>query len=322
MWNRVLWLDGQLRQDAAPSWESLREEFGVSRRTALDTVRFLRESLGAPVQYSKRRKGYVYAQAGYALPSVLMGEGEFLAVVLAMQASRQMLGTSVGQALEQTLSKLVGALPEHVHVDLAALRNSVYVGGLEPENVPVEMLRDFERAARERRLLELTYYTISRDEVGTRVVEPHLLMSVNGKWQLVCWDPGQGGDRSFKLERVRQYRVLDETFERRPQLAREEYVAGGFFSEFGLEPVEVVLRFDAWQARWIRERRWHASQRLEKLDDGGVLLRMRVAAGDELLRWILSYGGHVQLLKPEWLAHKVADVAESLLRQYDRKPPA
>ena len=69
----------------------------------------------------------------------------------------------------------------------------------------------------------------------------------------------------------------------------------------------MALRFDAYQARWIRERQWHPTQEVEELADGGLVLRITVAGGGDLKRWVLSHGSHVEVLEPEWLREAVAE---------------
>ena len=44
----------------------------------------------------------------------------------------------------------------------------------------------------------------------------------------------------------------------------------------------------------------------ESLEDGGVVLRLTVSGEGDLLRWILGYGSHVEVLEPEWLRERVA----------------
>jgi len=79
-WRRILWLDRQIREGRKPSLLDIQEEFECSRRTALNTVAFLRESLHAPVEYRKALRGYVYTEPTFALPAVFLREGELLHV--------------------------------------------------------------------------------------------------------------------------------------------------------------------------------------------------------------------------------------------------
>jgi hypothetical protein len=49
----------------------------------------------------------------------------------------------------------------------------------------------------------------------------------------------------------------------------------------GARPVEVAIHFAARQARWIRERLWHRTARVQDASDGGCVLRTRVAGPGE-----------------------------------------
>src|SRR5947209_776199 len=88
-WSRIIWLDAEIRAGNYPSLGALRTAFDVSRRTANNSVAFLRDSLGAPLTYSRARRGYYYADPTYVLPAVFLQEGELMALLLAQQVSRQ-----------------------------------------------------------------------------------------------------------------------------------------------------------------------------------------------------------------------------------------
>src|SRR5262245_60694631 len=117
-WARVLWLDRMIREGRYPDRQGLQAEFGIRRRSAFDTLRFLRHSLGAPLAYSRRRRGYYYEDPTYALPAVFLQEGELLALLLAEQVSRHYLGTPLEAPLRAAIGKIGRYLPEAVRVQL------------------------------------------------------------------------------------------------------------------------------------------------------------------------------------------------------------
>ena len=84
MWTRIVWLDRQIREGSAPNVRALCDEFGVARRTVFDTLAYLRDSLGAPLEYDRKRKGYVYSEPAYALPALFLREGELLAMFVTL----------------------------------------------------------------------------------------------------------------------------------------------------------------------------------------------------------------------------------------------
>ena len=64
---------------------------------------------------------------------------------------------------------------------------------------------------------------------------------------------------------------------------------------------------------YIREKKWHESQQLRELKDGGVELRMKLSSLVEIERWVLSWGGDAAVLQPRELAEAVNCAAKSIL---------
>lgn len=315
-WSRIVWLDSQIRDGAFPSVADLQEEFGIARRMAFNTVAFLRDSLGAPIAYHRGRTGYHYTDPTYALPSVFLQEGELLALLLAEQLAHEYLGTPLESALRETFRKLGRYLPDEVRVQLGEVADRFRFSGGGAPTVPVALLLDLERAVRERCRVRILYYAASRDETREREIEPHYLTNVSGDWMVAAWDRLRGGVRDFMVSRILEHSVLEERFICRPELEQEGSSRHAFRTERGLEPYDVVVRFDAYQARWIRERIWHPSQQLEELPGGGVILRLTVAGEGDLLRWVLGYGSHVEVMEPLALREKVAAELRRAAGQY------
>ena len=78
-----------------------------------------------------------------------------------------------------------------------------------------------------------------------------------------------------------------------------------------------ALKFSPYQARWIRERQWHKTQKLTELDEGGVIMEMDVQGLDEVKRWVMQYGTEVEVLGPEELRKNVKQEIGSMVRLYE-----
>src|SRR5437899_3965612 len=85
---------------------------------------------------------------------------------------------------------------------------------------------------------------------------------------------------------------------------------------FGVHSVqgnhEVIIRFDRSVADYIREKKWHDSQELSDLRDGGVELRLKLSGLEEVERWVLSWGGNARVLRPAELARNIQEAAEKI----------
>ncbi len=103
-----------------------------------------------------------------------------------------------------------------------------------------------------------------------------------------------------------------------PAFSAEYYFGQSFQSEHGDDIVEVILLFDAYQARYIRERTWHASQQIEEQLDGTIIMRFKTGAIQEVQRWVMGYGSHVRVLAPESLAQSVITEFHKTLVWYEQ----
>src|SRR5216684_1539149 len=187
-WSRAIWLDSQTREGSYPNIQALQEKFCVRRRTAFNTVAFLRHSLGAPLAYSRSRRGYYYTDPTYILPALFLQEGELLALLLAQQLARQYLGTPLEAPLRAAIEKVSRYLPDEALVQLQDVADAFQFAGGSSVEVPLQLVAEVRRAIRERRFLRILYYTASRDETGEREIEPQFVRNVRGDWTLVAWD--------------------------------------------------------------------------------------------------------------------------------------
>lgn len=76
MIHRLQWIDAEIRADRHPNTKSLAERFEISRRQALRDFEYLRDSLGAPLDYSAKCHGYYYTSDTYILPGPFVTEEE------------------------------------------------------------------------------------------------------------------------------------------------------------------------------------------------------------------------------------------------------
>jgi membrane protein DedA with SNARE-associated domain len=62
--------------------------------------------------------------------------------------------------------------------------------------------------------------------------------------------------------------------------------------------IKVELLFSKKAAAWVKDKSWHPSQETKLLKDGRLKMTLKVADNDELVGWILSFGGEVRGMAP------------------------
>jgi predicted DNA-binding transcriptional regulator YafY len=83
------------------------------------------------------------------------------------------------------------------------------------------------------------------------------------------------------------------------------------------EPVKVRVHFSADVAGYIKEKVWHASQRIEVLDDDSVIFEAEVAGTEEIKFWIMRWGSNAYVLEPEELREEIQSEAACMLVMYE-----
>jgi len=71
----------------------------------------------------------------------------------------------------------------------------------------------------------------------------------------------------------------------------------------------IVLRFSGRAAQLVRERNWHASQRIQELANGEAELTLALNSLEEIVPWILSWGRQCEVVRPARLRKKVSSLA-------------
>ena len=70
--HRIIQIDEDIRSGIYPGIQFLMEKYGVSRRTILRDIEFLRDRYQAPIECDRTRKGYYYTDPTFAIKNVLL----------------------------------------------------------------------------------------------------------------------------------------------------------------------------------------------------------------------------------------------------------
>ena len=303
---RALWIDLQLRANRYINNNHIAERFEISTKTAQRTIEFMRDRLKFPIAYSAEQRGWHYTEPHYALPAIALTEGDLIAILLAEKLARQYRGTAIGRQVATAFAKVLGAMTDAVSVDLQALAEAHSFEAATTAEPNIELFQQLGRAVRERRRIEMTYFTAGRGELTRRRADPLHLRNSAGEWYLIAWDAGHRAPRDFHAARIRELTVTDETFTWPTGFNLDDYLNSGFGMIRGREPIHVEILFDEYQARWIGERaKLHPSETREHLPDGRLRVRMQVTALDGVTRFVLQYGAHAEAIAPPELRRAV-----------------
>ena len=269
-----------LRQRLELTEEELREDVEL-----LNVVNFgggtyvlYAEILGEEIEVDSEPYGDNFARPARLLPL------EAKALVAAIDLFGDHLPQSDLQSARRKIVKALGHDPSEEGLEIAPS------GGGD-----AEVARRVNDAIAASRVLELAYYKENEDQFTDRRVEPYRLENGREGWYVECYDLTKGGIRHFKLDRIKEATVSEETFEPRPEVEEIAGVEG--WMTHGEVPTAEVAR--VWvspeRARWLREERTV----VEELADGAVVVELPYAGKPWLVREILRGAGDLVVLEPE-----------------------
>jgi predicted DNA-binding transcriptional regulator YafY len=305
---RCRWILDELRRGRPLKATDVAAEFEISVRTAYRDFDFLRDDWNVPVEFDRARQTYALTEPTTLVAPITVSRGELIALYFAEHAVRQFRGTPFERDFDHALRKLEEMLPEAVTVEPDALDGllSLDLGPVYPADAGV--FADVLKALQARRSVLIRYRSLTSNRTTDRRVRPYHVFNHRGDWYLAAWDERRASVRDFALHRIRRVTTTTERYEIPADFDARAYLGEAFAIEKGAKgarPVEVAIRFARRQARWIRERRWHRTARVQDALDGGCVLRMRVAGLGEVKRWVLQFGAEAEVLSPASLRREV-----------------
>jgi proteasome accessory factor B len=309
----MLRIHQQIQSGSYPNATSLAMDLEVSTKSIQRDLEFMRDRLQLPLEFDRHRAGYFYTEEVNAFPAGQITEGELFALIVAEKALQQYRGTSFEKPLLSAIRKMEQSLPDTISLDLADIDRTI---SFRTRAEPILNLKTFDALARAtagRRQLELTYRKPGQRQTESRVVDPYHLANINGEWFLFAFDHLRKDIRTFVPARIKSIRQTGKTFQRIQKFSLERRLRDSFGVQSGQGSFEVVIRFNEQVADYIREKKWHDSQQLSELRDGGVELRLQLSGLAEIERWVLSWGGAATVVRPPELAKSVKLAASRIL---------
>jgi proteasome accessory factor C len=278
------------------------------------------QALGVPL-HSQRdeytgEELYTLRSENYFLPPLELTDEE----LAALQTSLYLLeGTfAYAEPLRLALQNLALGRPGFAETPSpAALRVQVRDPDYSPE-MPGRLSK-LEGAISRQRTLRFPYYSIARDDLRERTINPYALLPENGVWYVVGDDLDDSRRKKFRVSRIRgdiRFATRRERDFRVPaDFAIEEHLgkpAWQLGDSLGEARVEVAP-----DTAWWVERVHGGAGRLED----GVFVT-EYASIDQLVSWILRQEGRAVPLEPEELREATLAALRRVCELHEGPPPA
>src|SRR5215470_1747793 len=195
-----------LRRRRVATARDLARALEVSERTIYRDVQDL-SACGLPIE-SAAGVGY-RLRRGFDLPPLMFDREELQALRLGARMVRSWADAELSEAAANALRKIEAVLPEGIDDPGEAL----YAPSI--RRYPVRLVGLLRRAVTEHRKTRFAYQR-EDGETSSRTVRPLGLFYWGAVWTLVAWCEMRNDFRSFRLDRIADPEVTDETFTLEP----------------------------------------------------------------------------------------------------------
>ncbi|MGM0471747.1 MAG: helix-turn-helix transcriptional regulator, partial [Bacillota bacterium] len=282
------------KKHATYSRQELLNVLGVSESTFYRDLKELREVAEVPINYDHQSNGYKIRE-DYYMPAPDLTVSEALALIVGgnvlLNSSQlpfyneiNMAITKLNSVLPARTKELLGTIEERINFNLNTL-----VDYSEYEDIFFTL----DQATNEQTNVWVEYYSESRGEVTERVISPYLLQFNDGLLYLIGYCHLRQQVLVFRVDRIREIELRDGRFKDSQDFSISDYLGNAWGVERREEDMEVKLEFSAEIANWVKKHQYHATQEIEELADGRLIMEFTTCSINEIKQWILGFGADV-----------------------------
>ena len=284
------------------------EFLAVSTKTISREVKHLKDYYKAPVYYDSSERGFYLADLSWQFPYLEMEGEELFASLMAMKLSNDRMPTPLLPSLQNAESiQLAASTPDEYSADTL---NSLILATTKMPPITEEIFASILDAWRNERQLKICYKGINEEDSKERVIDIHALFLSHGAWYAYSYCHSRKANRSFALHRIDFAELQEGKFQRNEEIVQT--VQKGLVFSYKVVK-DVVVECSPKVANIISEREWFKSQENRVFEDGRLQVTFLEIQEDELISWVLSYGGELAIKSPESVKRNLIENTNNLL---------
>lgn len=286
----------------------------LSRRTIFRDLKELKE-LGVLYNYDAKTGSYSIGP-GFFLPPTNLNCQEAMGLLLLAYQARNHITIPFGNSILIAAMKLENNLPDKIRQFCStSLRNiSIKATPQVRWDLSDSTFSRLREAISKSRMVNINYCShYEQGDISTDL-SPYHLMYNEYAWFVIGNSSLHRDIRSFKLNRIKELKVLDKCFVEPDKFDINEYLGRAWSMKREGRLYNVKLRFLPEVAHDVTEVQWHKTQEVAFEQDGSAIIEFRVDGLNEITWWILSYGDKVQVLTPMILRKRIIDIARKMVK--------
>lgn len=279
--------------------KELAARFEVSTRTIYRDIDLL-SSFNIPIYASKGKNGGISLLDNYKLDKSLLSKEEQNQILFALQSMKKLgvLENDDSELADKMQQIFQNKGKDWIRIDFTDWNNS------SEQNHLFELVK---QAVLEERKLEFDYYN-SYGEKSERKVEPLQICFKHKAWYVQAYDETKEAYRFFKVTRIKNLKLLDETFVRdMPEEKKEQ-------KEYEPEIVHLELEIAKEMAYRVYDE--FDSDEITVTEEGNFIVKTSYPDGEWVYGFILSFGEYIRVISPTEVIKRIKEKLKASMAQY------
>lgn len=286
----------------------LSEILGVDKKTVYRYIDNLIEA-NIPIQTRKGRNGGIYLEESFFMKSPRLTIEELESLLLA----EKILTKENGFAYENTLKSAVGKVK---NISQLKIDKKLGNGIMENLNNIDDKLYNIILSIEKGRAIEIEYLTVAKDRLVKAKVDPYTVIYRMGEWHLIGYEQNTSVVKSFYVRLISKIKNTNMVFIKPADFSLGNFIKD-YFGVFYGNKTEVKIKFNESLKSLISHAKWHASQEIQEMEDGSLILSIFLDELSEIKNWVMAFGSAAEVIEPLQLREEIKQEILKLKVLYD-----
>jgi predicted DNA-binding transcriptional regulator YafY len=262
-------------------------------------IEFMRDQLGAPIEYDALNRGYYFSKKTFRLPASFTGAEDLLALCMARSIFSLYRETPLYEASRQLLESITTPIAVEGNNDW--LENRIAVPQIASAKVKPDIWEIIVAGLKKNRVITFDYKGTWDEEYKKRTVHPYQLLFDSGVWYLYGFAEERKAARIFSISKIKNAQLIKEVFTLPKNFRYADFSGGSYFGVFiGQNKQRFVVDFYEDSISFAAERQWAADQKTSEKEDR-ITIEFTSTQYYKVLSWVLSCGCNAVPKKPKKL---------------------
>ena len=319
---RIYFIDQEIASGKYPNCPAMAKKYETSLSSINRDIAYMRDMMGAPIEYDFFKKGFFYSEKTFRLPAVYASADDLLALGMAKNLLDYYRDTPIYEAALNLLENI--AAPLKTEQNSEWYHDRFVIPKIASAPVNTETWNSIVKSLKENRIITFKYHGAEAqnrrtrkdkpdEKLDIRRVHPYQLLFDSSAWYIFAYDENRKNMRVFALSRIDNAELTTETFQVRKGFDYRSLNGASYFGIYsGAETYKFTIEITG-DTRWVKERKWAEDQSIQETKDG-IKLSFTSNQFEKVLEWILSQGPFARPIAPKALVERWEEMIREMTK--------